>query len=209
MFSAVPHFAWWFRDPVFYRGAPFCLVVPGVWDSGPGCLVGQGFPGGPGPALLQLLPRFVEADGEAVFLQQGVGEGADFHDPLCVQAELALTVGQVSIDDDVVMEVVGVQMGVADALDVEALQHVYANLVDQKGIEVRVGERLDQVYGRDGLALDRLLLPGFFVIIFEAFKFFGTVHGTVTVPVDTEVGFGGLRAAQDAVDQEGFLAAFR
>ena len=79
--------------PVFYRGAPFCLVVPGVWDSGPGCLVGQGFPGGPGPALLQLLPRFVEADGEAVFLEQGVGEGADFDDPCGVQAELALAVG--------------------------------------------------------------------------------------------------------------------
>ncbi len=158
---------------------------------------------------MQLLPRFVEADGETVFLEQGVGEGADFHDPLRVQAELALTVGQVSVDDDVVMEMVGVQMGVADALDVEALQHVYANLVNQKGIEVRVGERLDQMDGRDGLTLDRLLLPGFFVIIFKAFKFFGTVYGTVLVAVDTEVGFGGLRAAQDAVDQEGLLAVFR
>ena len=99
-------------------------------------------------------------------------------------------------------------MMVADALDVEALQHVYANLVDQKGIEVRVGERLDQMDGRDGLTLDRLLLPGFFVIIFKAFKFFGTVYGTVLVAVDTEVGFGGLRAAEEAVDQEGLLAVF-
>ena len=186
--------------PEFRGSVPLLLVVQVFGDSVPGHLAV--------PALLQLLPRFVEADGETVFLEQGVGEGADFDDPLCVQAELALTVGQVSIDDDVVMEVVGVQMGVADALDVEALQHVYANLVDQKGIEVRVGERLDQVYGRDGLALDGLLLPGLFVIIFEAFKFFGTVYSAVTVPVGAEVGLGGLRAAQHAVDQEGLLVVF-
>ena len=68
-----------------FGSVPLRLVAQMFGDSVPGHLSV--------PALLQLLPGFVEADGEAVFLEQGVGEGADFDDPCGVQAELALAVG--------------------------------------------------------------------------------------------------------------------
>ena len=95
--------------------------------------------------LLQLWIR--EGDFKTVFALDIVGHLTDPHSGALLHRHLALPVREISVDDDVVMVMPGIHMGVHHGLPAHAFAQLDPDLVDDHGIHVFLCKGLNQVNG--------------------------------------------------------------